>query len=535
MTARFLLKKAAAGAACLVASAAVASCFTGSDGLVPPTTSFYFPTAVLVSPGRTTLYVANSDFDLQYNGGTIQALDLAEMRAVAGRVAQAIEDGADESDVCAEVDSTPNVNNTQFPGVCEPIAIEPFVRAFATVGAFSSGLTLLARNDGEPGARLFASVRGDPSLTFFDVVDDRDPESLSSPCDGDFCLECAAEGDERRCGRPHRIGENIFTSQRGLLLPTEPTSVASATGNATDPLVLAHQTEATASLVVNSWPQDGSQTPFASTPSLEFLLEGLDEAPTFVAHIPQPGFVDASDIEYRPGFAVTHRADATLTVLRFFDDAGGAPPRPFLVRADATAITISNDNTDSRGIAFDTTDRDKCESSCAADDLVCFEECLDEDVGVYIASRSPAALLIGALETSVNVEDGVPTSLDERISLDESVPLPLGPSTVAVGKVVGASGELETRIFVVCFDSRFVVIYDPLTRGIETQIRTGRGPFGLAFDTSSPDADEPFSFLYVTQFTDSYLSVVDLDTRRDTYAERPLVNFGPPVAPREEQ
>ena len=36
---------------------------------------------------------------------------------------------------------------------------------------------------------------------------------------------------------------------------------------------------------------------------------------------------------------------------------------------------------------------------------------------------------------------------------DEVVPLPIGSSNVSIGKVIGATGELETRVFVVSFDS----------------------------------------------------------------------------------
>lgn len=528
----------------LALTAGLGSCFTGSDGLVPPTQSLYFPTGIVVSPGRTTLYVANSDFDLQYNGGTVQALNLADaedqpgLRTLANRVIQSIEDGNTPAEVCDTIGSTPNLNTVLYPGPCTAVDAAPFVRAYATIGAFAGGISLLSRDDGEPGARLFVSVRGDPSVTYFDIADDRDG-AVDSPCESSFCLECIGEGDEKRCDRSHRIGENIFTSQRGLLMPTEPTSVASAPGRAGDPLVVAHQTAATASLLVNTWPAGSDTTPFAATPSLEFLLEDLPEGPTIVASIPAPAYARANtELEYRPGFAVTHRAATTLTILRYFDDEGATPPRPFLVKSDDVSLTLSNDNSDSRGLAFDTTARDRCEQELCLGDLSnvdCMRQCLEEDVDVYIASRSPASLLVGKLHVEVNEdEDGNVTSLDEVISMDETVPVPLGPALVSVGKVIGVTGELETRIFVVCFDSRFVVVYDPTLRRVETTIRTGRGPFSVAFDTGT-DADGNLeSLLYITHFTDSYLSVADLDSRRISYAT-PILNIGPPVVPREEQ
>ncbi|NUP10920.1 MAG: hypothetical protein HOW73_33155 [Polyangiaceae bacterium] len=533
--AKWLLSLAMLGSG-IVAS----SCFTGSDGLVPPTENLYFPTGALVSPGRTTLYVVNSDFDLQFNGGTVQALNLAAtgdhdgLRDIADRVATAIANGDSPDDTCGSIGSTPNDNLSLYPGPCNPIDVQPFIRAFATVGAFAAGITLLSRDDGEPGARLFVSVRGDPSVTYFDVPDDRDPGQVESPCAPDlFCLQCAGEGDEQRCGRDHRIGENIFTSQRGLLLPTEPTSVASSLGSGSDPVIAAHQTSATASLVVNSWPVDGDATPFSATPSLEFLLEGLPEAPTVVTSIPAPAFAKDASFDYQPGFIISHRADNTLTVVRYFDDANAAPSRPFLVRSDDIGLSISGADTDSRGMAFDTTARTACEAGCA-DDRACLEQCLDEKVGFYVANREPPSLLIGQMETTPNETDGEVTSLSETFSFEEAIPLPLGPALVFVGQVINLDGELEPRVFVVCFDSRFVVVYDPTLRKVEAQIRTGRGPFGLAFDTGTNADGEPTSYMYVTQFTDSYLSVVDLDMSRLSYLT-PIVSFGPPQPPREEQ
>src|SRR5262245_46543940 len=61
-------------------SLGLASCFTSDEGRTPPQDIFDFPTGLAVSPGRHVLYVANSDFDLQYNGGTLLALNLDKLR-----------------------------------------------------------------------------------------------------------------------------------------------------------------------------------------------------------------------------------------------------------------------------------------------------------------------------------------------------------------------------------------------------------------------------------------------------------------------
>src|SRR5580658_3719048 len=81
-TARRLVLQAAlvvpcAASLCLLSPA----CYPGgAEGTDPPTTTFYFPVGLAVSPGGNVLYVANSDFDLQWNGGTIQSYDLFRLR-----------------------------------------------------------------------------------------------------------------------------------------------------------------------------------------------------------------------------------------------------------------------------------------------------------------------------------------------------------------------------------------------------------------------------------------------------------------------
>ena len=63
--------------ACVVLAS---SCYSTGDGTLPPPETFYFPTGLAVSQGGNVLYVVNSDFDLQWNGGTIQSYDLDQIR-----------------------------------------------------------------------------------------------------------------------------------------------------------------------------------------------------------------------------------------------------------------------------------------------------------------------------------------------------------------------------------------------------------------------------------------------------------------------
>src|SRR5690348_16191099 len=58
----------------------LAACYSAGNGVAPPPNDFYFPVGLAVSRGGNVLYAANSDFDLQWNGGTVQAYDLHQIR-----------------------------------------------------------------------------------------------------------------------------------------------------------------------------------------------------------------------------------------------------------------------------------------------------------------------------------------------------------------------------------------------------------------------------------------------------------------------
>jgi len=512
----------------------VSACFTSSEGLEPPPESLYYPTGVALSPGGGTLFVASSDFDLQFNGGTVAAVAWGTpggLRERALQVATSVQAGAPFAETCAAIGASKNDNAQLYPGVCTPIDMQPFVKKSATIGAFASSAVVVAKQ-GEPGARLFVPVRGDPSVTWFDIVDDRDPAAPSSPCGDAFCLSCAGEGEGLRCGPSHRAGELAYDNPRGLVLPVEPTGIAAdPTGEA---LVIAHQTTKSASLVVNRW---GSGT---RRPTLQHFIDTLADGPTGVGAIPVPAIVAASRddsgvpaVGYAPAFVLTHSVTAQLTIVRYESDARSQPPRPFLTIADQTPIALASLGTDSRGIAIDGRERALCETSCGTD-LACLEICLETPLRLYVANRTPASLISGRIVSKAARTDGVVTGVSDKIELDELEPLEFGASNVILGDVVGLTGELEPRVFVVAFDARFILAYDPRTRGT-ANIRTGRGPHGVLVDARVDAEGNASSFMAVAHFTDSYLGVVDLDTRNNGTFGQMVLSVGPPVPPRDTQ
>src|SRR5689334_16767020 len=70
----------------VVLTAGTADCYSTGDGTPPPVDQLYYPVGLRVSAGGTVLYAVNSDFDLQYNGGTLQSYDLGLIRRHAVRL-----------------------------------------------------------------------------------------------------------------------------------------------------------------------------------------------------------------------------------------------------------------------------------------------------------------------------------------------------------------------------------------------------------------------------------------------------------------
>ena len=531
-----LMRRLSPAALVALGALGTAGCFTDAEGRIPDLNSLYFPTALVASPGLSTLYVANSDFDLQYSGGWVQALDLGKIREHVIVIANALDQEKSAADACSAAGRAKNPDRWLNPGPCSAFPVAPYVKKHAAIGAFASGLLLTHEPNGD-GARLFASVRGDPSITYFDVQDDREPaEGFTAT----FRLECAVEDDDF-CGRAHRLGQDPDDTLRGIQLPADPVGLAATKDGVA--IVAAHQTQGAASLVVNEWQE---------TPYLSYFAGNLASGPTEVAAIPEPAFVAVAEAEakaagvtftYQRGFAITFRNAAELTVMRYVPDSGAVPPRPFIMRTASVPITTNANGVDSRGIAILDRKRRNCEDACETviEKLSCLMACAEQvPVQIFVANRSPASLLIGQIETFVNTVtvagEPVPSSAIEEVLFYDSVPLDFGPSRVEVGQIVNADGQLEDRIFAVCFDSRKVFSFDPILMRVESVIHTGRGPHDIAFDTVEPDVDEDvvgYSLLYVGHFTDSYLGVVDLDMRRPLTFGQMFASVGTPTPPKE--
>lgn len=579
-------------AASIVGGLGVAGCFVEGEGLPPPVEGLYYPTGLAVSPGGRVLYVANSDFDLQFNGGTVQALDLQRLRKRALTLQSKLAPGGEDvGGACDQVGLGTNAASTIYPGPCGPLNLtalaggEEVVRSSAVIGAFASNLLLVHRplsgEGADPGAerqaRLFVPVRGDPSVTFFDVADDRF-DAGAQRCEGDACfqLDCGASAAGGRCGRDHRIGEDPGQELIRRKLPLEPFGIAAGPDGTS--IVVSHQTENAASVIVNRWEAN-------ARPQLAHVLTDLAFGPTELAAVPRPSVLGELQqsgwaIDDEPAFAVTYLAASELGLLRYQDAASGGAPR--LYESTPTPITALASGTDSRGIAFDASERQACEAACGAasapcqaecapaceaesdpDECVvkceagcraeCLEPCVEIPIPVYVAHRVPNSLLIGELTTTLIKKDSdVPTekraSVFDTIAFRDAVPLGAYPSRIEIGEVIDVDKAPHRRVFALAFDVGLAFSYDPEARRVDAVIKTGRGPQALAFDTGSTCGDEkrceceqgsagcdPYSLMYIAHFTDSYLGVVDLDMGKANTFGTMILTVGTPVPPRESQ
>ena len=565
-----------------------AGCFVGDQALAPPDNAFYYPTALVRSPGGSTLYVANSDFDLAYDGGTVLALNLDAMRAKLQPLLDALRDIGpgksttvrdacntlcDDTDFksCPTTDTKTNTNTILHPGPCLALPLDAAVGGkppSVTIGAFASDAVFVRRN-GTSKARLFLPVRGDPSITFLDVNDDSATAAFLPTLD---CTGAGANVAGERCTNGHRIGVEPFESTRAIILPTEPVGIgASEDGTA---ILVAHQTAKSVSLSIDD---PGQNTPTVNgveqgKPTLEFVLGGLPDGPTSVATVPIPKlFKDRVEkarnddtlkaIDYQRGFLITYRASPVVDLIRVHTDESGTS-RPFLTRSNETAIGVNADGKDSRGIAIDADARQSCETDCTHADKACEDacttpkckaecatplhscqlECLKIPIDIFIANRTPPSLLIGRLETSVVPQDSAtPTAAFDQVFITDSIPLSFGASRVVKGDVIDPQGKLSRRIFAGAFDSRLVFSYDPKARRVDAVIKTGRGPQALVLDTdtqqniaaAAPGKPETgHSFLVVGHFTDSYLGIVDLDMRHPQTFGTMFASVGTPTPPK---
>lgn len=505
-------------------------CFPPDDGIDPPMDRINFPVGLALSSGGDRLYVANSDFDLQYNAGTVQVFDAARIReqlpvhcdaahpCQAGTCAD--EEGSPRFGLCivagspcpggAQSEQSP-AERFLSPGFCRRRILtgsKPLLLDSARISPFVADLTYAVRVDsaGRERARLLMPVRGDATIHWADVEHDA---AGSGPV-----LSCGQDNELRACDDDHRRGDGPDErSLEGGNLPPEPFALAVSEDGGE--FLVTHQTQGKVSLFRNG----------ADGPELLSTLGGLPRNPMGVAAVPKPALAAIRGLNYHQGYLVTFiTSNPSVELLRSHVTADDA----LVQRAGRAGISVA-DATNVRGIAIDDAERRTCETRCdcpanaeptdAKSCETCLEDCARIPLAVFAANRTPSSLLVGRTSPALNE-----TRTDDLPNFSDLEPLRGGASRVWIGSVIDEQGQKALRVFVVAFESRLLYVYDPAARAVETRISTGRGPHGLAVDSDR-------GLLYLAHFMDSYIGVVDLDKRHSTFGQF-LLNVGEPSSPR---
>jgi hypothetical protein len=571
--------------------AIAAGCYSPGDGISPPLDRIYFPVGLALTTKSQYLVVVNSDFDLQYNAGSLGVLAVDQFAPLVpvpcrtdsdcsasttasslGRTRCDNETGGEEiaSFFCVDpaapvpcglLGERPLADRLLQPGRC--LAFEPdhppsggsFYSDRVQIGAFATDVVYRAQplasgqkiDEPRPG-RLFVPVRGDATLHWLDI-------------DESGRVECGQANGSGACDEVHRAGDQPDQENtRDLRLSPEPYGLdVSAEGDA---VLVSNQTSGQVSLFENRWgpPAPDAESSNRLGVSLKFVVGNLPSRPIAIAALPTPALArvrrfpesQARQTAFPPGFLLTYRNSPEVDLLRYFSDTTSNPVRPYVTRPSVAPITLNSSGADSRGLAVDGSARHAAEleclaavgqgehclaqTTCTAGNCVsnclaaltpeqessltaCLNNVSPTPLDVYIASRSPSSLLVGSTSPALNALEttDVPAFYD-------SVPLSTGPSRVVTGNVLTGSGK-ERRVFVSCFDSRRVYVYDPARRAVDVEVVTGRGPYAIA-------VDDEHHWLFVAHFTDSYIGVVSLDRRfPETYGKM-LASIGEPSAPR---
>lgn len=587
----------------LLAGLLPAACFPPGEGVAPPAGDVYFPVGLAVDEQRNFLFVVNSDFDLQYNAGTVQSWDLNALRARVPRYCESIDDCRDDPSGRTECDNEPGADGTVasnwcfnpdddydspcgafgeqsdrdqalYPGRCGYIdhlrpqdggpailpdgALAARHRRAVIIGAFATDVVRRSTPEAPLGwtvvanpqhtERLFIPVRGDASLHWIDV-------------DADGTLHCGQGDNAGVCDAAHRAGdraEEENTRGDGHLGP-EPFGIDADEDGFT--LLVSNQTSGAVGLfshrrtvreVLNGDTPDPNDRIIESViqweegPQFAFREGGLPARPIGVANVPVPLARPSSERERLPGYLVSFRNAAAVFLLRVYDDAAADPARPYTRSYESQSILSNSSGIDSRGLAVDAFARKDEERKCLERhgiDRACarspehpdcatalegpFQSCLERAAAVplevFISNRAPSSLVLG--RSQARVSDSVTSDLPSFGPLP--IPLDIGPSRVFVGEIVNERGERERRIFVICFDSRRIAVYDPERQRLETEIVTGRGPHAFAVDIGDDHA-----YAYVGHFLDSYVGVVDLDQRHRGMYGAMIATIGKPTPPR---
>ncbi|MGB7475477.1 MAG: hypothetical protein WBM26_04635 [Polyangiales bacterium] len=451
---------------------------TGED---LPTGLMSFPIAIELSVDEDAegkpkyLYVASSNFALQWNSGNVQSYDLDKALGAL----QTGCTGAGVANACLQADFEGNINEPEC--VCDPvndddctpippdrcsvvpanlrfrdpgaalrlIPVEGLIRGEVSIGSFSDGMGLST-----DGRRIYVPVRSDANLTFIDV-----DENGQLSCGGAF-------GQLHTCSSTYRTGSaELVNPAVDLSLPADPVDVYVgdlAADFATEPddpafrgdyILMAHR-EGRASMFFDQFRPGGPEP--QKRPRLAATIDDL--APEQVT------------ITYEPGAKRAWIPSAEVpAIIRLGIGIDGDPTQSYLFDAGPLFVSGLDQGRSNRDIRFDPRPGQNL---------------------AYIVSRSPEALVVARSDVAGG-----------DLSMVAQIPTCGDPSRVQIAEVPARGGVVLA--FVSCFLSRNVQVIDTdLFQGLTTLTNIS-GAFEFVIDA-------PRRLMYIADFSTSVIRVADL-------------------------
>lgn len=532
---------------CLLTATLLAGVFGGCNdpntGIDAPVDNLFFPEGLLLDP-RTPegeaaryLFVSNGNNDLNFNGGSLTAIDLEAFFAR-------------WSDTSTDAEGNTSFTYSPFP-FCEgpgercvldvggrttdnfpcrrlgllPQVVEcdegPFVVDGVRLGDFSTHIAASNEPNGTP--RLWVPVRGDPSITFIDVGG-----TFPGPPDLD-CGQRRVDGefrDESRCADDHRLTHlrNDTTLDE---LPREPFNVHISESDEYRYAFIAH----------------------SSGPALSIIdLDGLSGDDS------GPAIVDINNI-FSPtigtvlsgGFGLATRPCGACGVEGEEDVPGFNVPdvtqecsRPLIyssLRFQLLATSFTASGIDPEDLPSGAVERNGCEDDqgnylgpfCATPDQV-GDECailcepqVRNVVRFPVGGVDPLSTITAEALGDVHFGDacgdelyvlqtnpGALLRLDTSLENGEPLDIPAGrPIEVCDQPSRFQIWEEEGLAFVACFQAAYVYVVDLRAEQVVDTVITGTGPHDLVFD-------EVRGMLYVANLLEGSVSVIDVGLDRPT-------------------
>lgn len=544
----FILFACGLAAGCNVTQGVGGPCAPFGTGESPCREQLYFPTGIAIDPEGDVLYVGSANADLRYSGGTVMAMRLARFDCAVeyarGGFAS-IPPGCTEDDLtvpdnCSGGGALIGLSENDHQGcrinLLDPGIMEcdecPFVSDAVRIGNFSGSIRVQERTVGEmtfpvvdngcpagssvassddsghiltcsgsiaANRRLWLPVRGDPSITYIDVIKNGSDVILS-------CEDPSNPDPARRpnaCSNQRITARDFHSNQPGApsslpALPPEPFGIALDQGTLTSTiddaqgyarLLVAHLSGGEVTLI--------NAAAFRPTSTSDIKPE---ENVVYDVHT---GFFAGDSQDRRGAFAiaplrsgdadsywyVSSRINPTVAMFRVAN-AGVLLP----------TILPAGDFNVSNGPFL------------AGDDVREFAFEPGARRGFFLNDHPPSLFTV-----DTRIEASGPTAGVPRNFVVDAVSVCQGASHMAVRQWTepGAEGTPDrqlTRIYVVCFTTGQVMILDPDLALVLDTVQVGTGANDIAFNFGGDILQEPLHRrAYVTDYIDMNVSIIDLD------------------------